>query len=587
MKGDFMRDFWRAMRFASINKKLTFFAVSSALVITAFGIVTPLIFKAIFDLMGKTIQAGTIGKVPSGFWLLIGLYALCVVISDATGQVNFYATTIWYNKTREQLSKRVYSHLQSLSLNYFESNSTGKIKERIDKGVWDLVDIMQDVFTDILPQIIYVLVASGILFTVNVIFGFILLFSVPLFVLISIKFSPSLIKIQDYFRDSNEKLSGIMTESIINIKTIKSYATEERHFKKFSRQLLDTIFRDIQYVVQRISMNVFRLIVMDFAQIVIIGLGVYWTLTGKITLGVFILAWQYTNRSLQPLWYITRMIDNIQRKMRSVRRVFELIDTQAEVMDKEGAKKLKVKSGSIKFQDITFSYKKHNVINKLSLDVPAGKVLAIVGKSGSGKTTLVKLLSRFYETQKGKITVDDVDICDVTQHSLRENIGVVLQDSILFNDTAANNIAYGKSSAKQTEIVRAAKAANAHEFIANLPEGYKTVVGERGVKLSGGEQQRINIARAILKNPPILVLDEATSSLDSESEQLIQEALWRLIEGKTTIIIAHRLSTVMKADLIVVMDKGKISEMGTHKDLVSQKGIYSKLFEIQSGGYLK
>lgn len=582
-----MRDFWRAMKFASINKKLTFYAVSSALAITSFGIVIPLIFKAIFDLMGKTIQTGAIGKVPTSFWFLISLYGVCVVVSDTMGQANFYATTIWYNKTREELSKNVYSHLQSLSLNYFESNSTGKIKERIDKGVWDLVDIMQDVFTDIVPQIIYVLVASGILFTVNIIFGTILLLSVPLFILISIKFSPALIRIQDYFRDSNEKLSGIMTESIINIKTIKSYATEERHSKKFSKQLLDTIFHDVSYVVKRITMNFFRIIVMDFAQIVIIGLGVYWTLTGKITLGVFILAWQYTNRSLQPLWYITRMIDNIQRKMRSVRRVFELIDTQPEVKDKKDAKRLKVRRGLIRFQDVTFSYKDRNVIKRLSLDVPDGEVLAIVGKSGSGKTTLVKLLSRFYETQQGKITIDNINICDVTQRSLRENIGVVLQDSILFNDTVSSNIAYGKPSAKQSEIVQAAKAANAHDFIVNLPAGYKTIVGERGVKLSGGEQQRVNIARAILKNPPILVLDEATSSLDSESEQLIQEALWRLIEGKTTIIIAHRLSTVMKADLIVVMDKGKIVETGTHRDLVEQKGIYARLFEIQSGGYLK
>ena len=248
---------------------------------------------------------------------------------------------------------------------------------------------------------------------------------------------------------------------------------------------------------------------------------------------------------------------------------------------------MQVKRGNISFKNVTFSYRERDVIKDLSLDVPAGKVLAIVGKSGSGKTTLVKLLSRFYDPQGGDITVDGVSVCDVTQKSLREGIGVVLQDSILFNDTVANNIAYSRPSASKKDIFAAAKMANADEFIARLPEGYDTLVGERGVKLSGGEQQRINIARAILKNPPILVLDEATSSLDSESEMLIQEALWRLIKGKTTIIIAHRLSTVMKADMIVVMEKGKISEMGTHDDLVKEKGIYAKLFEIQSGGYLK
>ena len=582
-----MRDFWRAIKFAALNKKMAFYAITTTLVVTAFGIAIPLILKAIFDMVGTAIQAGSIGSVPTRFWILISAYGFFVVMQDTFGQINFYATTIWYNKTREKLAKKVYSHLESLSLNYFESNSTGKIKERIDKGVWDLNDIIVDTFVEILPQLVYILVAAGILFSVNAVFGTILLLSVPLFIVISIKFSPILIKIQDSVRDANEKLSGTMTESIINIKTIKSYATEDRHFKRFSAELLDSIMKDISYVVKRIKMNIFRLIVMDFAQISIFGLGFYWVFTGNITLGTFTLAWQYTNRSLQPLWYITRLIDTIQKNMRSVRRVFELLDTQAEVKDKEGSKRLNIKTGTIKFENVTFSYKKHNVIKKLTLNVPANKVLAIVGKSGSGKTTLVKLLSRFYETQAGNIAIDGTNICDVTQKSLRENIGVVLQDSILFNDTVANNIAYGKPGAKQKEIERAAKTANAHEFILALPDGYKTIVGERGVKLSGGEQQRINIARAILKNPPILVLDEATSSLDSESEQLIQEALWRLIEGKTTIIIAHRLSTVMKADLIVVMDQGKITEKGTHKDLVSQKGIYSKLFEIQSGGYLK
>jgi subfamily B ATP-binding cassette protein MsbA len=582
-----MRDFWRAIKFAALNKKLMVFAMITVFLATSMNIFIPLVFKMLFDLVGNTLKIGHTATVPVSFWPLIALYGSLIISSDMLGQLETYASTIWYNKTREELSKLAYRHLESLSLNYFEGNSTGKIKERIDKGIWDLNDIIDDALTTILPQFVFIIVAAIILFTVNAIFGIVLLLSVPLFVIISLRFAPGLMKIQDGVRDSNEKLSGMMTESIINIKTIKSYATEDRHFFAFTKQLVDAIVRDIAYSVRRIFMNIFRALVMDFSQIIIIGLGIYWTLTGNITLGTFMLAWQYMNRSLQPLWYVTRTIDDIQKKMRSVRRVFELLDTKPEIQDLPNATKLKVKKGKIEFKNITFSYKKHSVIKNLSLDIPSGKVLAIVGKSGSGKTTLVKLLSRFYDTQKGTITIDDQNICNITQKSLREDIGVVLQDSILFNDTVANNIAYSRPSASQKEIVAAAKMANADLFVAGLPEGYKTIVGERGVKLSGGEQQRINIARAILKNPPILVLDEATSSLDSESEMLIQEALWRLIEGKTTVIIAHRLSTVMKADLIVVMDKGKIVETGTHSDLVKQKGIYSRLFEIQSGGYLK
>jgi len=582
-----MRDFWRAIKFAALNKKLMVFAMFTVFISTAVGLTVPLVFKMLFDLVGNSLKLGHTAQVPLAFWPLIILYGVLILSNDLTNQLETYASAIWYNKTREELSKKVYRHLESLSLNYFENNSTGAVKERIDKGVWDLNDIIDDTLTSILPQFFYIIVAAIILFSVNKAFGIILLISVPLFIFISLKFAPSLKKIQDGVRDSNEKLSGMMTESIINIKTIKSYATEERHFLSFAKQLVDAITRDIAYSVRRIFMNIMRAFIMDFSQILIIGLGIYWTLTGNITLGAFMLAWQYMNRSLQPLWYITRMIDDLQKKMRSVRRVFELLDTKPEIEDSKNATKLKLKNGAIEFKDITFSYKKHNVIKDLNLMVPPGKVLAIVGKSGSGKTTLVKLLSRFYDVQKGTITIDDQDVCNITQKSLRENIGVVLQDSILFNDTVANNIAYSRPSATQKEILAAAKMANANIFVDGLPDGYRTIVGERGVKLSGGEQQRINIARAILKNPPILVLDEATSSLDSESEMLIQEALWRLIKGKTTVIIAHRLSTVMKADLIVVMDKGKIVETGTHDDLVKQKGIYSRLFEIQSGGYLK
>jgi ATP-binding cassette, subfamily B, bacterial MsbA len=580
-----MRDFWRALKLAASDKKLMTIALATVAIATAFNIAIPLVFKMLFDLIGEAVRTNSV-TVTNQFWVAISLYAFLWIGQDSFGQINYYFTVLWYNKTRQLLSERVYSHLETLSLNYFENNSVGKIKERIDKGVWDLNDIIQDTLTEIVPQFFYIVIASAILFSVNWVFGTILITSVPIFIFISLRFSPSLMKIQDSVRDSNEKLSGIMTESIINIKTIKSYATEDRHLKSFVSQLVDSIRLDIAYVVRRIFMNSFRLLVMDFTQVAIIGLGVYWTITGHITLGAFTLAWQYTNRSLQPLWYVTRLIDDIQKKMRSVKRVFELLDTESEIKDSTSAKKLVVTDGNIKFENISFGYKDHSVIKNLTLDVPAGKVLAIVGKSGSGKTTLVKLLSRFYDTQEGNITIDGQNVCDVTQKSLREDIGVVLQDSILFNNSVAENIAYSRPTAKRSEIEIAAKQANAEQFIAKLPNKYETVVGERGVKLSGGEQQRINIARAILKNPPILVLDEATSSLDSESEQLIQDALWRLIKGKTTIIIAHRLSTVMKADIIVVMDKGKISEMGTHTDLVSQKGIYSKLFEIQSGGYL-
>lgn len=582
-----MKDFWRALKYAALNKKLMAKAMTMVFLFAIIDLTLPQFYKAFFDLIDKTIRSGQIGTIDSKFWVLLAIFGLLMYAQDAINQgINYYIPK-WWVETKKALTVKVFDHLQQLSLSYFEKTSTGKIKERVDRGISDLNNIMEAALMDILPQLFYVTVATILLFRVNVAFGLILLFSVPLFILIGLKYSKVLRKMQDSTRDAYEKLSGGITESILNVKTIKSYATESKHVGGIRAAVAKAMSHEMRYVRQRIVMNFFRFLIIDSTQILIIGLGVYWSLTGKITLGTFILAWQYVNRSFQPLWYLSRVIDNLQRDMRSVRRVFELLDTEPDVKDDPSARNLRIKKGAIEFKNVYFKYEDKKVVNGFSLKIDSGQVVAFVGKSGVGKTTLVKLLMRFYDPQKGQILIDEQDISKVKQKSLRGKIGYVLQDSSLFNNTVIKNIKYGETRATDADVRNAAKMANADVFIEKLPKKYNTVVGERGVKLSGGEQQRINIARAFLKNPPILILDEATSSLDSESEQLIQDSLWKLVSGKTTLIIAHRLSTIMRADLIVVMDKGKICEIGTHQDLVEQKGIYAKLFEIQSGGYLK
>lgn len=582
-----MRDFWRAIKFAAANKKLTIVVVVITLLGTLVYSLEPLVIAKFFDLVDSSLKQPDYHFEPKPLVVLILLYLALQIVSDIFSQLRNYLIPKWWNTIRLTLSTKVFRHLETLSLKYFESNSTGKIRERVDRGINDLNSIIEGILLEIVPQIVYIIIAAYFLFQVNWIFGTTLLVGIALFLIVSMAYSKKLITIQDKVRDSNEKVSGLATESIINIKTIKSYAAELRHANKFQRLLSKAVNLDMTYIGTRVSMNTFRFLITSVSQVFIISLGVYMVLTGEITLGALTLTWQYSNRSYNPLWYLSRLYDDMQRNMRSVRRVFELIDTQPEVQDRPNAKKLKVKSGQILFDNVYFQYDDKKVLNGLTLDIKPGQVIAFVGKSGVGKTTLVKLLLRFYNLNKGHIYIDNQDISKVTQKSLRENISFVLQDSSLFNDTALNNIRYGKPEVKIDKVFGAAKVANADSFINKLPKKYETVVGERGVKLSGGEQQRINIARAVIKDAPILVLDEATSSLDSESEQLVQEALWRLIKGRTTLIIAHRLSTVMKADLIVVMDKGKIVEQGTHEDLVEHKGIYSRLFEIQSGGYLK
>ena len=580
-----MRDFWRAIKYGFKNKKITVTILTVIFVGVGVDTVIPLVYKRVIDLLTKNTPTD---NILNSFLILVLIYFALIVSQSIINQLGFFLIVRWKLWIKQSLSKEIFRHLETLSMSYFEKQSTGKIQERISKGVNDLENIIDSVITDFFSYFLYITISLTILFSIDWRFGTIVLTTIPVFAFITLRVSKRLNKIQDSIRDANEMQSAIAVETIANIKGVKSFTSEHKQLLKFSKYLTIAYNKGREWLNTRIKMNIQRFILVDIIELLILAYAGYSVINGSITIGTLVLIMTYLNRSIDPLWYLTRMVDAVQRDLRSVKRVFELMDTRPEIVDAKPSKRLKIKNGSISFRNVGFSYVDGNkILNKINLSIPGGKTLAIVGKSGSGKSTLVKLLLRFHDIVSGSILIDFQNIAGVSQLSLRQKIGVVMQDSLLFNDTVSNNIAYGKPGAKISEIISAAKAANAHEFITKLPDGYKTIVGERGVKLSGGEQQRINIARAILKNPPILVLDEATSSLDSESEQLIQEALWKLIEGRTTIIIAHRLSTVMKADLIVVMDKGKIVEQGTHRDLVNHKGIYSKLFEIQSGGYLK
>ena len=305
--------------------------------------------------------------------------------------------------------------------------------------------------------------------------------------------------------------------------------------------------------------------------------------TGSMTLGELMLFMSYMYMFYGPIQGLTRLNHMLQRAASAAERVFEILDAEPEVDDKKGAVDLPTISGNIRFDNVVFSYDDDkNALEGVSFEIKAGQMVGLSGPSGAGKTTLINLLGRFYDPVEGSITVDGHDIRDVKVKSLREQIGVVLQDPFLFHGTISDNISYSKPGAARSEIVAAAKAANAHDFIVNFPDGYDTMVGERGVGISGGEKQRISIARAVLKNPRILILDEATSSVDTETESLIQAALERLVEGRTTFAIAHRLSTLRKADTLIILEKGEIAEMGSHNELMDNKGLYRRLVDLQS-----
>ncbi len=582
-----MKDLWRIFKLASAKKKLTVLIFLTAILQMIVEALFPISLKLIFDLLQNQFRTGSTHINFNIFILLIGFYAFLVIIQILTRLWDAYYESKWWIETRNIVSLKIFHHLENLSISFWEKTSTGKIVEKIAGGVNDMQGIMEDVLQEIFPQFIYIIFALVVLMWVSWIFGLIILVGVPIFVITSIKFTKPLNTLQDEVRDEFEKAGKVRVETFTNIKTVKSFATELRHARELQKALEKSKSKALKRMKLYVRMNIIRFGIMNGSRIAMLTVGVYWVSQGKITVGTLVMIWSYITGIYSPLWTLSRIYDRIQQDLRSIRRIFEILDTVPEIQDMKGAYNLEKIKGSIKLEDLKFRYKNRNVINGIDLEIPEGKVMAVVGKSGVGKSTLVKLLLRFYDPQEGKILVDGYDIKDVTQKSLRENIGVVLQDTAIFNDTAYNNIAYANPKTSKNEVLKAAKTAHAHDFVKNLPEGYDTIVGERGVKLSGGEQQRINIARAILKNPPILILDEATSHLDSESEKLIQDALWKLIKGRTSIIIAHRLSTIMKADLIVVLDKGKIAEIGTHDELVRHEGIYNKLFKIQSGSYLK
>ena len=383
---------------------------------------------------------------------------------------------------------------------------------------------------------------------------------------------------------SQEQTAGITTvlhETITGIRIVKAFVMEKfeiNRFKKAAKELLKTNLRAIRVVMITPSLMEFIGAIMMAVMIYFGGLQIQ---KGNLTAGFFLTFIFSIYAMYTPIKKLSRVNNVIQEAMAAATRVFYIMDMKTEIKEKEDASELPPMQSYVEYRDVGFGYREDPILEDIDIKVKKGKVLAIVGSSGAGKTTLVNLLPRFYDVSRGAIFIDGVDIRDVRLDSLRQQIGMVTQEVILFNDTVTNNIAYGMKEFSMDKVVEAAKAANAHDFVEHLPEGYDTVIGEKGITLSGGERQRIAIARAIYKNPPILILDEATSALDSESEILVQKALSHLMKNRTAFVIAHRLSTVRNADQIIVLKKGKIVERGRHQDLIELRGEYKRLYDLQ------
>jgi ATP-binding cassette, subfamily B, bacterial len=477
-----------------------------------------------------------------------------------------------------------YKHLQELELAYFEERSTGGLMSILSDDVNQLERFLDVGANEVIQVVTTIVVVGGAFFVLAPGIAWMAILPMPFILWGSVAFQKSLAPRYAEVREKVGLLNGRLSNNLSGITTIKSFTAEEYEIGRLeidSSAYRESNTRAIALSAAFIPL-IRMLILVGFTSLLVFG-GLQ-TVAGKMSVGAYSSLVFLVQLLLWPLTRLGDTFDLYQRAMASTNRVMELLDTPIKAHTGNIALPVEDVRGEVEFKNVTFAYKDRlPVIKHLSLTIPAGNTIAIVGSTGSGKSTLVKLLLRLYEVQAGKITLDGINLEDLRLRDLRRSIGLVSQDVFLFHGTVAENIAYGTFDATQTEIVTAAKIAEAHEFITRLPQGYETIVGERGQKLSGGQRQRIAIARAVLKNPPILILDEATSAVDNETEAAIQRSLERITVNRTTIAIAHRLSTIRNANCIYVMEHGQLIESGTHEGLLDKNGVYASLWRVQSG----
>jgi ATP-binding cassette, subfamily B, bacterial len=474
----------------------------------------------------------------------------------------------------------IFSHIQKLSFTYFDNTKTGHIMSRISNDLNMIAEVAHHAPEDLLISILIIIGSFLAMFRFNSTLALFALIPVPLLLFWGLTYGR---KMKSGFRTVRKRIADInssVENSVQGIRVVKSYANENREIDKFST--VNNNFRVAKEVMYRL-MAIFHggmSFLTDFYYLFVIGAGCWLLFHDKLDLADLLTFTLYINFILNPINRLVNFVEQFQQGSAAFERFVEIMDIEPEIRDKPNAIALKNTRGEVHLQQLSFRYTDTTdwILNDIDLNIPAGKTIALVGESGAGKSTLVSLIPRFYEIQQGKITIDGTNVMDIQQRSLRENIGIVQQNIFLFDTTIRENILYGNPSANEEELMDAARKANIYDFIDTLPDKFDTLVGERGVKLSGGQKQRISIARAFLKNPPILIFDEATSSLDSESEEHIQNAMEELAKDRTTIIIAHRLSTVRNADQIYVLKSGSLIESGTHQELMEQKKYYHSLY---------
>ena len=567
---------WRRMfAYLSPYKFRLFLAIIGLIFSSALSLVFPAVIQNVVDSVFTDADINLLDNIT------IALLLVFLVRSLATFVQNYNLNFVG-EKVVVDIRKELYTHLQSLSIKFFTERRVGELISRISSDVTVMRTVLTGNVSTFLQQTLTLVGAVLIMVVLNWRLTFFIIILMPVIVVIGFVFGAYMRRASTTVQDEIAGATVVAEEVFQNIREVKSFVRETYETSRYNNAI-DVAFRaSVRLLTIR---SVFGPIVAFFAfagLALVLWFGGREVLDGRLSAGELIAFLIYGLTVAGSFAGLISLYTQFQEALGATKRVFQLLDTQPQITDAPTAKTIKDVKGAISLKHVSFAYEDdHEVLKDINLDIKEGEIIALVGPSGAGKSTLFNLIPRFYDADSGEITVDGHDVRDLTQVSLRQHIGIVPQETLLFGGTIRENILYGKLDASEAEIIAAAESANAQTFITELPNGYYTLVGERGVKLSGGQRQRIAIARALLKNPSILLLDEATSSLDNESESLVQDALGNLMQNRTTIIIAHRLSTIRIAHRIAVIDKGQLVELGSHDELMAEQGLYAKLYDMQ------
>jgi len=563
-------------------KRRVILALVFLLVAKLVSVTTPYVYKLAVDRLGGTTPEPGIamGLGAVGLVVAYGLARLGAVVFGELRDAVFVRVG---QRAIRRLAIETFTHIHQLSLRYHITRKTGGLSRIIERGVKGVDFLLRFMLFSIGPLILELTMVAAIFAWV---FGWqyaaVVIVTITLYVLFTFKVTEWRVKLRREMNDQDTDANQKAIDSLLNFETVKYFNAEQREADRYDGAMRQYETAAVKTGLSLSFLNMGQAFLITTGLVIVMAMSAQGVMAKQLTVGDFVMVNAYMIQITMPLNFLGTVYREIRQALVDMGEMFGLLGQPAEIIDAPGAKPLLVTSGEITFDTVHFAYEpSREILKGVSFTLKPGQKLALVGHSGSGKSTIGRLLFRFYDVTSGAVRIDGQDLRDVTQASLHAQIGVVPQDTVLFNDTIRYNIAYGKANATEEEIIAAAKAARIHDFIARLPEGYESKVGERGLKLSGGEKQRVGIARTFLKNPPILILDEATSALDTQTERSIQESLAEMGQGRSVITIAHRLSTIADADQILVMDEGRVVERGTHEVLLDQAGVYAAMWQRQ------